>query len=120
MTPSQQTELQERLDARTPKGWYGLAAPVGWYEIIDRLDQALVEIDPDYQVHQIKEKFGGLRFYCSIPASPGVQALMVAAEQEASRTCQRCGQPGVLRRKGSGWLATYCDEHGEGMEIIDE
>ena len=33
----------------------------GWYEILDRLDKALAEINPDYVVHQCKEKFGALQ-----------------------------------------------------------
>jgi hypothetical protein len=35
----------------------------GWQPLIDELDRQLRELDPDYMVLQIKEKFGGLRYY---------------------------------------------------------
>ena len=35
----------------------------GWQEIIENLDRELAKIDPNYTIDQIKEKFGGLRYY---------------------------------------------------------
>ena len=35
----------------------------GWRPIIVQLDRDIAAIESDYEVHQIKEKFGGLRFY---------------------------------------------------------
>lgn len=36
-----------------------------WWPAINRCHEALVAIDPDYRINQIKEKFGGLRYYYS-------------------------------------------------------
>jgi hypothetical protein len=43
----------------------GTSRPVGkgWCDIIDQLDRDITEIDPDYSITQVKEKFGTLRFY---------------------------------------------------------
>lgn len=36
----------------------------GWVEPVIELDKKLAEINPNYRIHQIKEKFGRLRYYC--------------------------------------------------------
>ena len=50
-----------------PKGWYGfsIGTPINpvWVEIIREILLICVEADPDFQIHQIKLKFGGIRFY---------------------------------------------------------
>ena len=35
----------------------------GWWGIIDQLDRDITELDPDYSIMQVKEKFGTLRYY---------------------------------------------------------
>jgi hypothetical protein len=55
---------------------------------------------------QIKEKFGGLRFYTSSePKAIGV--AIQAAEDACSVTCERCGMPADLDTS-SGWWKTLC------------
>jgi hypothetical protein len=38
-------------------------AVAGWYQLILDLDGKIGSIEPGYKVDQVKEKFGGLRFY---------------------------------------------------------
>lgn len=100
----------------------------GWWKV---LDEAFAQIDalmaqhPDqvFQVMQIKEKFGGLRFYWSAyqkgddaVAVERVEALhaeldkiVYQTEEACSRTCEVCGEPGEVRT--GGWLRTLCDVH---------
>lgn len=61
-------------------------------------------------VHQIKEKFGGLRFYYE-GGDEQVFGMVRMAEAWASRTCEQCGEPGTLRP--GGWVQTLCDKHEE-------
>lgn len=85
----------------------------GWWPIIARLDQDLRKVAPDYQVLQVKEKFGGLRYYTTFPNAnyleikDQVEPLMHSAQAEAERTCEVCGQPGTLRTER--WHKTLCD-----------
>ena len=53
-----------RNNKRYPIG-YGIACGPGWYAIIDELLSKMSEIDTEkeIQIHQIKEKFGGLRVH---------------------------------------------------------
>lgn len=34
-----------------------------WIDLLIELHEKLVELDPDYTIFQVKNKFGGLRFY---------------------------------------------------------
>jgi len=57
---------------------------------------------------QVKEKFGGLRFYYS-GGDQYIEGMVNLAENLAERTCDVCGAPGKLRE--GGWIVTRCDEH---------
>ena len=59
-------------------------------------------------VAQIKEKFGGLRFYYD-GGDDSVRGMVRMAEAWADRHCEECGKPGT--RRSGGWLKTLCDEH---------
>ena len=102
-----------RLLLRIPDGWgRWISCDRGWYPLIVRLDAQLAALDPEYTVHQVKEKFGGLRFYMSSEADPDVQeamrALIDEAEQASVRICEDCGSAGELSRSAGGWHQTLC------------
>lgn len=76
---------------------YGMECNDGWKDIIDHTHDKLKYIDPDYTIAQIKEKFGGLRYYFDSSLDYGSIAheimddIVRAAEYESSRTCELCG-----------------------------
>ena len=84
----------------------------GWQSLIDILDRQLTILDPDYKILQVKEKFGGLRYY--ITTSEGctntdsMYAIIDTIELLSFRICEDCGRPGEER--GNGWIRTLCDE----------
>lgn len=59
-------------------------------------------------VGQIKEKFGGLRFYYTGGDSK-IDGMVQIAESWADKHCEECGKPGKFRP--GGWIKTLCDEH---------
>ena len=63
---------------------------------------------PDVVVSQIKEKFGGLRFYYE-GGDECVDGMVRMAESWAARSCEVCGHPGKSRQ--GGWIRTLCDVH---------
>ena len=91
----------------------------GWLGILERLIKTLDETEVHYDVAQIKEKFGTLRFYTDIIPKPMEQGeyskaqygwfhcAVRLAEFESSITCERCGNYGILRC--GGWIRTLCD-----------
>lgn len=57
--------------ARIPRGWgKWISCDAGWYPLIADLNRKLAALDPDYEVHQCKEKFAGLRYYFGLSPLP--------------------------------------------------
>ena len=89
----------------------------GWRSLIEACDRELRELDPHYEPVQIKEKFGGLRYYfhpSESKTSIWREMLLVTTKYEAlsMEICEACGQPGSTM-KGRGWIVTRCEEHAK-------
>jgi hypothetical protein len=88
----------------------------GWFDILRRLCEDLEPLVAEFEqasgrqfeVLQVKEKFGGLRIHVN-HVNDGIRRRLEAAEQESFHTCEVCGQPGTLRE--DSWIKTVCDEH---------
>ena len=53
---------------RIPETWgREIRCEKGWYPLIISLDSELAAIYPDYELQQVKEKFGTLRYYFDVP-----------------------------------------------------
>lgn len=89
----------------------------GWYGIVKRLIEDLIELGWNKEICQVKEKFGSLRFYISSGNTEIFNRIHVA-EAESCVTCERCGTAGQLR--GGGWLATLCEEHADGQPLFQQ
>ena len=81
----------------------------GWYPLIKKLIEDLIQLGWNKQVTQVKEKFGGLRFYIN-EGSNEVHDRITKAEQESYTICEMCGSPGEIRRD-IGWYRTLCESH---------
>ena len=112
----------KRMEERFPKmfgGKYGgFAVGEGWWPILESLC-ANIQSHIDWRVkqeqeiaqvvvEQIKEKFGGLRFYYS-GGDDEISGMVRMAEAWADRSCEECGAPGKSRN--GGWIKTLCDRH---------
>ena len=80
----------------------------GWLDLIDKLCYDLVNlpVPEDFRVIQVKEKFGGLRFYCNFYPE-GVNKLVSEAENKSYKICERCGSANEVKQEGS-WIKTLC------------
>jgi len=89
----------------------------GWYTLINVISELLTKHSPDIYAVQVKEKFGGLRFYHSggDDYSLGVE---MAAGTLSSYICEICGAPGFLHDE-DGWWSTRCDAHASGYLDTD-
>ncbi len=83
----------------------GFVGP-GWNNIIYDLNKKLEAEKPDYQICQIKEKFGGLRFYTDELPYSGWEHIS-EAEKLSLKTCEECGRPGKIWNR-RGWVRTLC------------
>lgn len=78
----------------------------GWHDLVRRMIDDLFVLGWDGTLFQIKEKFGGLRFYIG-EGREAIHDRIADAERESNCTCDRCGAPGALRN--GGWLVVRCD-----------
>ena len=111
-------ELQLKIESLKSKidpnyGQY-ISVDEGWYQIILDCDKELTAIDPNYRIFQIKEKFGGLRYYFKPSQSDTLEAMNKVVskyEEIAARTCEATGMPGVLMKSVGGWRKTLSPEY---------
>ena len=79
----------------------------GWHSIVTRLIDDLFELGWDGKLLQIKEKFGGLRFYVD-SGNEAIFRRINEAEGESVVTSEFSGKPGRVR--DTGWMKTLDDE----------
>ena len=95
-------ELQHILDRFAPLWPKTLSCTEGWYELIFQCDKELSVIDPDYLIHQIKEKFGSLRYYfeaSDASKSDAMNSVVREYELKSLRVCELTGKVGALMKK---------------------
>lgn len=105
----------EPILARIPERWGKyVSCDEGWYPIILNLDTELAALDPDYVIHQVKEKFGGLRYYThtELEDQTAFYALITEAEKLSFQTCELCASmKDVTTSQPDGWLIkTLCSK----------
>ncbi len=137
-------ELDEELCRKYPKIFQNRHAPMtetamcwgfeigdGWYQIVDSLCSNIQSyIDwknrsaeagygdhksvPQVIADQVKEKFGGLRFYYT-GGDEQIYGMVRMAESWAYHACEECGNVGKTR--SGGWIKTLCDKHEEERQV---
>ena len=125
MTP----EKQEELVNRYPKIFSVVKhfeCGDGWYDIVDRLCANIENVlksktygmsEEDCLNHQVvavqvKEKFGGLRFYIDGVSFDEIQGMISMAESMSFKVCEDCGNRG--HKQPGAWIRTLCDPCQEG------
>lgn len=74
-------DLKKILSRIPPRWGRWISCDKGWYPLVIELDQKLAEIAPDYTLHQVKEKFGTLRYYTGFPDLQPQCCIDLEAEQ---------------------------------------
>jgi hypothetical protein len=126
------TKMEEKYPEMFSGKYGGFAVGEGWYPILEALcgqidsytkwknntREALLKDNPHNHkipdaieqvvVEQIKEKFGGLRFYYQ-GGDEHIHGMVRMAEAWAGHACEECGAAG--KRRSGGWIRTLCDQH---------
>jgi hypothetical protein len=123
-------ELSEKLIADFPYHWAmeQFECDDGWEPLLRNLLADIGEQLNDVglawsnlMIECIKEKLGGLRFYYTLhlpevtdgtKLEDSIEQLVREAEKLSYKTCEVCGNAGVLCSTGS-WLKTVCQDHNE-------
>ena len=124
-------ELEKQLFKRFPKLFpkedrgntmkslmgFGFECDDGWYHLIDNLCETIQSyIDANgveqITVEQVKEKFGGLRFYYSSCGDELIRGMVWHAEHYSYHLCEMCGKPAEIDTTYS-YVQTLCPKHKE-------
>jgi hypothetical protein len=105
--------LRERLSPRfVEDGFCGFAPPNGWLSLVEEID-ATLQVNPNYRIAQVKEKFGGLRFYVEGITTKNEAQYIADMEYKSFSICQQCGcEDDTVARVNSGWIRTLCEKCG--------
>lgn len=130
MSPENEEELVKAFpsiyrdyngDIRTTAMAWGFECGDGWADLIYELSAKLDDLPIKVVASQVKEKFGGLRFYCHFlpddemdddkynDATIEADRLIAEAEKDSSVICEVCGAPGEINKKGH-WKECRCEE----------
>ena len=87
----------------------------GWHPLIQELCLKLWSLGWDGKVDQVKEKFGGLRFYVDSTdmhgvASDAAWSLIQQTEFQSLSVCELCGTSPAAINRTRYWLKTFCTE----------
>lgn len=100
---------------------FGFECGSGWYDLIltlsvqienltEKLRDEGVELDYLPMVTQVKEKYGGLRFYLTV-STKKMDELISKAEADSLHICEECGAEGKLMVAYGRFLTTCCESH---------
>lgn len=93
---------------------FGIECGKGWYWLLDNLLETISNyIENNYsklscpiKIVQIKEKFGGLRFYYD-GGDDMIRGMVLFAEDLSYKICETCGSTKEVFHT-SGWIKTIC------------
>lgn len=102
-------------DMRNTCMCWGFSVCDGWFDLIWNLSEAIqrelnkgdLRLREDFRVVQVKEKFGGLRFYYE-GGNKVISKFIQEAEGESYKLCESCGKPGEIQK--TAWIVTLCDD----------
>lgn len=127
MSPELEKNLKEQfpllyvdLHNSTPQTscmFWGIETGDGWYQLIYELSEKLellierwVEQNPNAvyipKATQVKEKYGVLRFYHTIPYEEA-EVYINKAEEASAKVCEDCGKEGEM--SDGGWMSVRCE-----------
>ncbi len=97
----------------------------GWMDLVNGTLEKIEAIDSHYEVLQIKEKYGELRWYgessyeYGTPQAMVIGSLVNEAEARSRTICETCGLPGKLQSRNY-WYFTACTNHAGDATIAVE
>lgn len=115
-------ELNEKIPWSVDPVWASADISDGWIKLVSRLVDDLNEMDCSYTVAQVKEKFGGLRFYHDPAHAAGCGGVdnwndcplaqrIAIVEEESYNVCEKCGgkaEPTDRAESRFGRWGSYC------------
>lgn len=87
--------------------------PPGWAELARKMIKRCKDLDSEYQIYDLKEKWGALSIF-SNAATDVISNIEQQTEELSEKICCCCGQPAT--KYSTGWVLPWCDECGKDEE----
>jgi len=88
---------------------FGFECGDGWFDLIYDLSKKVSKLDPKCEAMQVKEKFGGLRFYTGATTHE-VWDVIDEYEERSYGICEQCGSAENVSQTKGGWIITLCEK----------
>ena len=106
-------ENRPKVEPKWPYELYGVECDKGWKDLYQPVLDYVTEYNKDkdgenkIEVHQVKEKFGGLRIYLS-KYTPEIRKMIDEAEEKSYNTCEICGKHIKKPIVENHWIYSMC------------
>ena len=126
MTDEEVSEAISLLEQRIDKEmrYSHVDCSKGWHRLIIECDRELLSLDPNYTPVQIKQKFGGLRFYFDTDTdretSDAMRLVVKKYEELSLQTCELTGEAGVLMYCRGYYQTIKPELAPEGSKKVDD
>lgn len=107
-----QLEIEKIRQKIVPEYGQLISVDEGWHKLVINCDAELSALDANYKIYQIKEKFGGLRYYFEPSQSTKDYVVNKMAdivhiyEEMSYNVCEATGQVGVRMISPEGHYKT--------------
>ena len=118
----------ELVKPQWPYELFGVECGEGWKHLYQPITDYINEYNKSHvgneiEIHQIKEKFGGLRYYVS-HYTDELKKMIKDAEEASFNTCETCGKHISKPIIENRWIYAECDDchekRKEKIRIIKE
>ena len=103
----------ERFIPKWPYELFGIECREGWKHLYQPLIDYVKEYNKTHEekmeIHQIKEKFGGLRFYTNF-CDDKLRDMIRDAEEKSFNTCEDCGKHIDKPITENHWIYAECED----------
>jgi len=103
-------DLHDSTPMESCMSW-GIECNDGWYDLVYDLCERIMALNPseNFKAAQVKEKFGGLRFYVD-GSTVEINKLIDVAEEISYTVCETCGSKEKVSISGLNWVKTLCEK----------
>jgi hypothetical protein len=111
--------MEQILQKFSPGYPHRIECGPGWHPLIISIHQEIEKIDPDYTILQIKEKYGGLRFYYATNSRRHnqIDRKVHYYEDKSYEVCEITGRPGKLMKKDGIYKTLHSSFYKDGWNF---
>ena len=113
-------QIKNKYKEFISKDFLGFGCGDGWADLIETVFKYGSKNVEDFEIFQVKEKFGGLRIYCGgKELDVEMEKLLFDAQQKSFGVCEECGEP-AKPKTYDGWIKTLCEDCKKNKAISRE